>query len=233
MKPQLAYILRHSNPISYEYAAMAAASCDQVGMPWEYFDGFTPDNLAESEDRWPFELDKIDSWCNGPACCTLNHWTLWKLIQDRNQTAVVLEHDAIMLHAINMPIPDDQIVVLGYKLSQINTYDYVAAGGPKKIELIDQGAGSHAYAISAATAAKLFAEIETGKVGLGNIDNNWFTRDWVRDTVPNLKMTQVPISIMLPTPVICWVRQSTINLGPPLAQQELRPEFAQYLQAGR
>lgn len=41
MKPTKTFILRHSNEKSHEYAAVAAKSCDDVGIKWEYFNGYT------------------------------------------------------------------------------------------------------------------------------------------------------------------------------------------------
>ena len=50
MKPTQAYILKIDNPISDEYAKTCADSCDAVGLPWEYFTGYT-------------NMSSYNAWC--------------------------------------------------------------------------------------------------------------------------------------------------------------------------
>ena len=48
MIPTKAYILRIDTDISREYAKLCAESCDRVGLPWEYFEGYTENSVNTS-----------------------------------------------------------------------------------------------------------------------------------------------------------------------------------------
>ena len=206
MKPSKAYILRINKPLSHEYAKLAAESCDRIGLNWEYFDGYTDLSISQAWDRTGLTPSNIDRYRNltsadNPQCCSAGHAAIWKLIADRDECAVVLEHDTIMLQPINIDIPDNRLVVLGYKLRDHTRYDYVSAGEPKTITDIDGHEGAHAYAIAPSTAKKLVNEINTRGV-LGCIDNAYFIR--------GQRITSVPLAIMDPTPAIAWLRKSTL-----------------------
>jgi GR25 family glycosyltransferase involved in LPS biosynthesis len=140
--------------------------------------------------------DKIDK----AACCSVSHALIWKRIAETQQCAIVLEHDALMLHPINMNIPDGKIVVLGYKLNDPSKYDHIAAGPPRKIIDIDHHNGAHAYALTPKTAQSLLDELRTGGGG-GPIDNRFFMKK---------RRSRVPLAVVDPTPAIGWIRQSTI-----------------------
>ena len=49
MKVSKAYIMYHEDSVSVEYAKVSAASCDKVGLPWEYYKGYKPTN---QKDLW-------------------------------------------------------------------------------------------------------------------------------------------------------------------------------------
>lgn len=210
MKPTKAYILKINTPISNEYAATAAKSCEDVGLDWEYFNGFQ--NMT---GRMAFEKTGIKNLPVEPyrfienpnasqkaMCCTAGHFSIWKTIaQGPDEAAVILEHDAIMLQPINIDIPENRIVVLGYKVTDPKRYNHRAAGEPKELIDINGHEGAHAYAMTRNTAKFLIDEIEQ-KGTRSAVDNDYFIRCQRR--------TSVPLSIMSPTPAIGWLRQSTI-----------------------
>ncbi len=205
MKPTKAYILRIDTALSREYAEVSAQSCRDIGMPFEFFEGFTTMNPRSSWNatgiKYRGDLSAYDHIIDNPTCCSAGHAAIWKLIADRNECAVVLEHDALMLQPIELDLPDNRIVVLGYKLKDYKRYDHKTAGPPTRIFDIDGHEGAHAYAMTSNTARALVTEIETQGV-LGCIDNAYFIR--------NQRATKMPLAMMEPTPAIAWLRKSTL-----------------------
>lgn len=140
-----AYILKIDTPVSNQYAQVCAASCKEVGLQWEYFKGFQnmSGRMALSKLGLPTVNEEPYRYIEHPTvhqkamCCTVGHFAIWKKIAEgTDEVGVVLEHDAIMLHPITIPIPDNEIVVLGYKLTDPKQYDHVSAGGPKDLLIL-------------------------------------------------------------------------------------------------
>lgn len=202
--PTKAYIIRTQDPRSIKYSQMAADSCERVGILYEYFDGYDNTNDIHSYcQRMGIRLGSMEL---GAAGCTTSHFHIWQKIAQKNETAIILEHDAILLHPISMSIPDNKIVTLGYKLEDYTQYDYKAAGLPRNIVDIKRASGSHAYCITANTARALLEELSV--VGADRaIDNFYF----MRVNQPGDTESRIPLAIMDPTPAICWVRESTIR----------------------
>ena len=163
MKVSKAYIMYHQDPISIEYAKDAAASCDKVGLPWEYYEGYKPDSQKDLwknfKDTADVTVPKFKPMDKGAAGCTASHAHLWKRISKNKECVIILEHDGIMLHPLDLNIPDDRIVALGYKYYDWDKYDYQSAGPPKKLVDVQFHPGSHAYAITHVMAQTLVDEI--------------------------------------------------------------------------
>ena len=206
--PSKAMILRINKPVSIEYAKTCSDSCDKVGLKWEYFEGYMDLPGRRAWERIGIKLNwEIGAYPNEPInpaeCCTAGHIAMWKAISEGNDEAVViLEHDAVMLHPIEIDIPDNMIVALGYKTPTPEKYDHVAAGKPTEIIKINGHEGAHAYAISKKTAKMLIDEIEKRGKLRGAVDNAYF--------ILGQRNTAVPLGIMSPTPAIGWLRKSTI-----------------------
>lgn len=215
-KPSVAYILKTNNNISDTYARQAADSCNSVGLYWEYFVGYDHlpggeawSNTGIQNANWNEshiddvqKREKNQSTINGAACCSAGHAAIWKKVAEgKHDSVVILEHDAVMLHRIEVDVPDNFIVALGYRVANISDYDYKSAGAPTKITNIVCHKGSHAYAITKKTAQSLVKEIENKGI-LGVIDNAYFLRT---------RTTDMPIAIMDPTPAAGLVRESTIQ----------------------
>lgn len=192
------------NNLSKEYAKCAADSCDKVGLPWEYFRGYT-----EKDDPWSKIPVKSKSRLriNGKGgACTAGHIHLWHKIASGNECAVILEHDAIMLHKPDIDIPDNMMVVLGYKVEDPENYNHEKAGAPLRIEKRNQHGGAHAYAMTPSTARSLISHIENH--GLTTmIDNHYFLRQG--SAKRNLN-NMVPLGITDPICALGWLRKSTI-----------------------
>lgn len=203
-----AYILKTKNAISTEYAKTCSDSCDENNIEWEYVEWY--DDKTKSAEAWDSigipigGRDKYKSQNGKAQNATSGHAMIWKKIRDSGKPGIVLEHDAIMLHRIDIEIPDDMIVVLGYKLQKPEEYDHIKAGPPCDIiDIAEKGhEGAHAYAITSHTANVLLKEIEDRGIP-GAIDNTHFLKS-------RAKHTKVPIKIMSPTPALGWLRESTI-----------------------
>jgi len=113
-KVSKAFILRINDPISIEYAQNAADSCDDVGLKWSYFDGYSH---MSGVDAW--HLTGIDiPWPKPPSgpnfilhptpenkanCASAGHGAIWKRIADGpDDAAIVLEHDIKLLSPLGM-----------------------------------------------------------------------------------------------------------------------------------
>jgi hypothetical protein len=204
-----AYILRIDKPLSKEYAEVCANSCDSVGLPWVYFDGFYDMTGRAAWLKTGIKMKFSEPSGKNPSsaqekavCCSAGHAAIWKAIAEgEDGAAIVLEHDAIMLHPMNLDIPDNVIVTLGYKLPNPSSYDHIKAGPPNQLFQIDGHEGAHAYAITKNTAKFLVEEIEDRGV-LGCVDNAYFLH--------KQRKSKVGLMIVSPTPAIGWIRESTI-----------------------
>lgn len=207
MIPTKTYIIRISSPLSQQYAETCAKSCESLGIDYEFFEGV---ENKRSYDAWTLtgldikqgSLDhrKPSQDVDAAACCSVSHALVWKRVAETQQCAVILEHDALMLHKIGIDIPDGKIVVLGYKTTDPSKYDHVKAGPPKNILDVKSHHGAHAYAITPNTAEMLLDELRTCGGG-GPIDNRFFMKK---------RWSKIPLAIVDPTPAIGWIRQSTI-----------------------
>lgn len=216
MIPQKAYILKIDDPISDEYSKTAAESCDRVGFPWEYFVGIKGE---KNTNPWNKELmDRLNCHKHQPnskgpaACCTAGHLLIWKQIVDKKECAVVFEHDSIMLHKPTFDVPDNCIVVLGYKVTDPENYKHEDAGSPQTLEDRKKHGGAHAYCLNHVTAETLLNNVRNGK-RVAHIDNQFFLTPSSRQGVD--------MKIADPICALGWLRKSTIwtksavdNYGP-------------------
>jgi GR25 family glycosyltransferase involved in LPS biosynthesis len=222
-----AYILRIDDPTSRTYSKTCSDSCDDVGLAWEYFEGYQ--NMTgkmafaktgiQNLPTEPYQQVANPSSGNKAMCCTAGHFGIWKAISEgAEDAAVVLEHDAIMLHPMNIDIPDNTIVVLGYKLVDPSRYDHEKAGPPNSLIDINGHEGAHAYAITKKTAKILIEEIGRQSIKSA-VDNDYFIRGQRR--------TSVPLKIASPTPAMGWLRKSTIWGNSAARNYEYVPSFQQ------
>lgn len=220
-----AYILKIDTPVSNEYAKICADSCNKVGLPWTYFKGYQNQTgkMAFSQigikglPTEPYQYIENPAQSMKAMCATAGHFHIWKTIAEGpDEAAVILEHDAIMLQPMSINIPDNQIVVLGYKVHDPSSYNHVKAGNPKELISITGHEGAHAYAITRNTAKALIKEIEQKGIRSA-IDNDYFIRGQRR--------TDVPLSIASPTPALGWLRESTIWYGSASRNYKFIPSF--------
>jgi hypothetical protein len=198
-----AYILKIDTPISNEYADICAKSCDKVGIRWAFFQGFQG---MKGQEAWLKTGIKMkfnrasgkDPNTDGERaeCCSAGHGAIWKAIAEGpDEAAIILEHDAIMLHPMNLDIPDGAIIALGYKLTSPSRYNHIKAGPPKELINISGHEGAHAYAITRNTARMMIDEIEERgilsskreKDKNGTYDRESNTVNWMAARVYNLE----------------------------------------------
>jgi GR25 family glycosyltransferase involved in LPS biosynthesis len=223
MVPTKAYIMHTNHEISLEYREDTFWSCVKNNIQPEYFKGWeigSVDNVKrytiqdnksdEDQLRLWFHISKILGFdievkhlMHLPAaCCTANHFLLWDKIFRKKECAIILEHDALMLHPVTLDIPDGEIVCLGYKVHDTSKYNHISAGQSKTIRRMSNVAGSHAYTITPNTAELLLHGLQTNGV-LEAIDNYYFLRDKSFES-------DIPVSITDPISALAWVRNSTI-----------------------
>ena len=224
-KPTLAYILRIQGEPSKGYAQTCFESCSKVGIPAVYFMGY-----EHMTGKMAFRQTGIKNlptedymYIQNPApahramCCTAGHFHIWKTIANgKDEAAIILEHDAIMLQPVDIDIPENRIVVLGYKLPDPSRYDHEKAGPPKEFINILGHEGAHAYAMTKKTAQFLIDEIESKGIRSA-VDNDYF--------ILGQRKTEIPLVIASPTPAMGWLRESTIWGGSAYRNYEFIPSF--------
>tara|TARA_Y100000310_G_scaffold345352_1_gene464062 strand:- start:21294 stop:22004 length:711 start_codon:yes stop_codon:yes gene_type:complete len=225
--PSKVYILKIDDKQSEELARVAARSCVDMGYNFEYFQGYKGSSKkawqeAKILSKLPKKLckDKDDA----AGCASIGHFAMWKKIAEGNdECVIILEHDGVLLHRADVEIPDKLIVVLGYKIADITKYRHNEAGPPKELKDLPGGhAGAHAYAITKKTAQILINEIIKHGEPMGVIDNSYFLKG---------RKTKVPISIMLPTPAVGWIRGTTIWKKPSYLNYKFDKSFSKFYPA--
>jgi glycosyltransferase involved in cell wall biosynthesis len=202
--PTKAYILKINESHSHEYANDCAKSCDKIGLKYEYHYGpenKTPTELWQNSNlgiSFPYYKDMHSP----SACCTHGHFEIWKKIAEGNETAIIMEHDAIMLQPVDIEIPDGAIVTLGYKLRDISRY--TNQNGPDKIVPVKTHRGAHAYAITPKTAKMLLEELKEKGCHVC-IDTMYFRRLDPKYT------SEIPLMLTDPICALGWVRYSTVS----------------------
>lgn len=209
MKVNKTYIIRIDTEMSHQYAADTAKSCEDLGIEYEYYDGYMCSTPEEEHQIWSSfnELEGIPlpsyrKMNPRAAGCTMSHLALWKRIFENRECAVVLEHDAMMLHPVTIDIPSEYIVHLGYKYPDYKAYDAFVAGRPRRIVEMDFAPGSHAYAITWKMAEWLVHDCK--KEGITEaIDNRHFMHT-------RAQYTKRKIAMIEPIAAMGWLRDSTI-----------------------
>lgn len=208
MKVSKVYILRIDDERSIKYAKTAADSCDKVGISWEYFEGLNAKSNGDSQSNpWNWaknqgiEFGKQPTTKGPAACATAGHFAIWKRIVDNKECAIVLEHDALLLHKLEIDIPDNNLVVLGYKVKDPQNYNHEKAGPPSSLEKRTKHGGAHSYAITHTTAKELLNNVKNGN-RVNHIDNQFFLTGNSRGKV-EMKITN-------PICALGWLRESTI-----------------------
>lgn len=100
-----AYIIRvKDNKKSEDVALRCAESCNQVKMPFEYWDAYDGYSRRikepeHSKNSSVMKMMKITDHylTRGEVACALSHISLWAKCIEIDQPIVILEHDSIMV----------------------------------------------------------------------------------------------------------------------------------------
>lgn len=208
---------------SHEYTQHAIRSCYKNNLNPTIWWGFNKNNFdhydLENILFVPFGKDMNI----GAACATAAHFSLWQFIAkeyENNNPVVILEHDAVVVNPIKLDMNvnwDCGIIALGYKTTTMPPY---ILPPPQGIVPIKRHSGAHAYIITPQTARRLLIELR----GVGApraIDNFYFMRiNQQGDTE-----SEIPLFIMQPTPVVGYLRDSTIWGSPSTLNYDVHPSF--------
>jgi hypothetical protein len=116
-----AYIITlENNVVSQQLASRCAASCDDVGMShhvWPAFDGTSGQIQVPSlfqHESW-LKLLKFTSYkmTTSEIACAISHISVWIKCIELDQPVVILEHDAVMVHAYRKHAFRNSIAWLG------------------------------------------------------------------------------------------------------------------------
>lgn len=161
-----AYIIRiNGNQTSEQLAARCAASCEQVGQNyrfWEAYNGSSNPIGAPSHHNDTMSMIKvIDPYLTrSEVACALSHISLWVHCVLIDRPIVVLEHDAIMLHPYRVHGVFNSIAYLGSAEQHHGGWDVtpippVGSRG-RNFRFILR---AHAYAIDPAVAKTLVSYV--------------------------------------------------------------------------
>lgn len=127
-----------------DLTARAVQSCKRFGIEPELFDAVVPSTLEQFYPGWPVREDYRERLLNNyrrkagkeptkeienrmivmQQCMTMSHYELRKKIIENNETAIILEHDAIILRHLDKDAPYDKHVVNLCSIEQA-THGYV------------------------------------------------------------------------------------------------------------
>jgi len=161
-----AYIIRvKDHPDGTEKAARCAKSCEDVGMPWDYwdaYDGISGELKPPSHHHGVPAMVKITDhyMTRGEVACALSHISLWQKCVMDDQPLVVLEHDAIMVQPYTNHAVYHSICYLGGHEQAKQGWQVMptpphASEGPNYHFICR----AHAYAIDPAVAKNMLAHV--------------------------------------------------------------------------
>jgi predicted O-methyltransferase YrrM len=208
---QNVYILHIDEPRSLQYLDDCVRSCKEFPelnvIPVQGYKGASYKDICEEFglDIIPFYVNQMDTngdTLNKAFSCTAGHIKIWQMIAESGEPGVVLEHDAIVKGPLtNIDVDDNEILWLGPRVDLENDYTFPVGSIPDYVD-VDRWEGTHAYAITPATAYFLLESIK--EYGLNDsIDGQLGMRN----------MFDMPFTTVNPPPVVAVVgnRESCIE----------------------
>jgi hypothetical protein len=161
-----AYIIRvQGNETSETLSARCAASCDEVGQKyefWDAYDGYVDPIKPPAHHSEVLNLIRVTDHylTRGEVACALSHISLWNHCAQIDKPIVILEHDAVMLHPYLTHAVYNSICYLGgseqaEKGWQVLPTPPHASEGPNYHFICR----AHAYAIDPCVAKNLLAHV--------------------------------------------------------------------------
>lgn len=105
-----AYIIKLSNNLtSVKLSERCKESCEAVGMPWKFWEGFDgtddtnviPPEHLKNKDYFNWIKVHDNKITTSQIACVLSHFSLWCHCLTIDKPIVILEHDAIMLQKLD------------------------------------------------------------------------------------------------------------------------------------
>ena len=165
-KVDKAYIIRvKGNENSEEQALKCAVTCNQVNMPfqfWDAYDGLSGEIKPPSHHSSIMNMIKVTDHylTRGEVACALSHISLWARCVEQDQPLVILEHDAVMIQAYTDHAVFNSIAYLGSNEQAKQGWGVYAtpphaSEGPNYHFICR----AHAYAIDPAVAKNMLAHV--------------------------------------------------------------------------
>jgi hypothetical protein len=154
-----AYIIRvKGNDDSEKQALNCAASCNKVGMPFQYWDaynGISDEIIVPEHHNSIMKMIKVTDHylTRGEVACALSHISLWAKCVEQDQPLVILEHDTVMTAAYTTHHVFNSIAYLG---SNEQAYQGWGIFPTPNYHFICR---AHSYAIDPAVAKNMLAHV--------------------------------------------------------------------------
>ena len=199
MKVSRALIIRGEEvPLSVEYSAICAESCEKHNLPYEFIDAVYASSASEAYNIVGAKIKSNWGPNRGNAGCHASMIKCWKRIVELNETCIILEHDALIVGDVtNIDIPDNASVTFGFRVGRKD--EYIPIGPAEKLTKIPRSIGCHAYALTPKTAEWLLHNALVDGLTCG-VDR-WLMMG------PKSKM---PVYVVDPPQAVCWVRKSSM-----------------------
>ena len=165
-----AFVLYHNKPDAVKYMQECVESCNEFNIPVEPFEGFSINDVTSQAilEKWNLKVDPdLDANKHTEhgrlkyqeVLCSSGHIAIWKEIAKRDAPCAVFEHDVIVMRDFrDIEVNDRDIVFLGYRMA--SREDYNCVSDPFDRLPIKMFGGTHAYAITPWTAARIVEVIE-------------------------------------------------------------------------
>lgn len=181
-----AYILHIEDPRSRAYMQACYDSCKSFAninpIPVQGYNGVHYKDICNEYgiDTIPYYLEMMKDdpkVITRAFSCSAGHFKIWQMIVESGEPGVVLEHDAIVKGDFtNLPVSDGEILWLGPRIEHEHDYNYPVNSTPEIVR-VDRWEGTHAYAITPATAQYLLGKMKEhglndsidGQLGMRNI----------------------------------------------------------------
>lgn len=165
-KVDRAYIIRvKGNKNSEDQALRCAATCNQVKMPfqfWDAYNGISDEIVTPDHHNAVMNMIKVTDHylTRGEVACALSHISLWAKCVEQDQPLVILEHDALMVAPYEQHAVFNSIAYLGCN-EQVKQGWGVYATPPHASEGPNYHfiCRAHAYGIDPAVAKNMLAHV--------------------------------------------------------------------------
>lgn len=210
---QYYYLYTPSSEISVKEKKQFEEYASKIDLEYEVIESFVPiKNIEETleivEKYFPYLLPlEKHTYSNilgsGTGACGCSNYYMWQKVIETNKTTVIFEHDVRpLIDFSHIEIPDNCIVVLGPRVTDINSYF-----PPRKADTyyrVERHGGSAAYAITPKTAKLLIDHLSEYGI-YDDVDQTFFLRSNSKNVSNYI---EVPILAVDPPPCVVVVGEN-------------------------